>query len=197
MTAALALAEAGFETYLVEQEEELGGKLLRIYYTLDTNNVQGYLTELIHRVHSHPLTHVFTHATIKDISGNVGSFETTLDSRNGRREPIVLQHGVVIVATGGVEHKPTAYLHGQDPRVITQLDLESILEGPGTEYGHRKPAAGDRVVMIQCVESRDADRPYCSRVCCGEAVKNAIKIKENSFICHHEPFEKSFYKLSD
>jgi heterodisulfide reductase subunit A-like polyferredoxin len=180
MTAALALAEAGFETYLVEREEELGGKLLNIYYTLDTDNVQGYLTELIHRVHSHPLIRVFTHATIKEIDGSVGNFRTTLDSRNGRREPVVLEHGVVIVATGGVEHKPTAYLHGQDPRVITQLDLEAILEGPGTEEGHSKPTAGDQVVMIQCVESRDAERPYCSRVCCGEAVKNAIKIKETS-----------------
>jgi heterodisulfide reductase subunit A len=169
MTAALALAEAGFEAYLVEREEELGGRLLGIHYTLDTDNVQGYLTELIHRVHSHPLVHVFTHALVQEITGNVGHFTTTLGSNNGRREPIVLEHGVVIVATGGVEHRPTAY-----------LDLEAILAGHETEEGRRKPAAGDRVVMIQCVESREPARPYCSRVCCGEAVKNAIKIKETS-----------------
>jgi heterodisulfide reductase subunit A-like polyferredoxin len=181
MTAALALAEAGFEAYLVEREEELGGRLLNIHYTLDTDNVQGYLTELIHRVHSHPLVRVYTHADIQEISGNVGQFTTTLASRhNGHRGPIVLEHGVVIVATGGIEHRPTSYLHGEDPRVITQLELEAVLEGLETEHGHRAPGASDRVVMIQCVESREPQRPYCSRVCCGEAIKNAIKIKETS-----------------
>jgi heterodisulfide reductase subunit A len=203
MTAALALAEAGFDAYLVEREEALGGKLLNIYYTLDTDNVQGYLTELIHRVHSHPLVHVFTQSSVQEITGNVGSFRTVLSTGNGRREPVTVEHGVVIVATGGVEHKPTEYLHGQDPRVITQLDLEAILEGPGTEAGHRKPAAGDRVVMIQCVESRERQRPYCSRVCCGEAIKNAIKIKETSpntdvFVLYRDirtyGFKEDFYR---
>jgi heterodisulfide reductase subunit A len=182
MTAALALAEAGFECYLVEREEELGGKLRRIYHTLDMDNVQGYLRELIHRVHSHSQVHVFTEATIEEIAGNVGNFRTTLVSGNGRARQVVLEHGVVVVATGGEENKPTEYLYGRDQRVITQLDLEAMLasETKGTEDGRPFPEHCNRVVMIQCVESRVQERPYCSRVCCGEAIKNAIKIKENS-----------------
>jgi heterodisulfide reductase subunit A len=32
--------------------------------------------------------------------------------------------------------------------------------------------------MIQCVGSRDKERPYCSRICCSQALKNALKLKE-------------------
>ena len=182
LTATLALAEAGFETYLVEREKELGGKLRHIYYTLDTGDVQRYLAELIGKVTSHPLIHVYTQAHIEEISGNVGKFRTTLVSGNGRKESVVLEHGVVIVATGGLEHRPTEYMHGEDPRVITQLDLEAMLasESRMTQDGRRFPDECKQVVMIQCVESRQPDRPYCSRICCGEAIKNALKIKEQS-----------------
>jgi heterodisulfide reductase subunit A len=182
MTAALALAEAGFETYLVEREKELGGKLRHIYYTLDAGDVQGYLGKLIRKVTSHPLVRVFTQAYVEEVTGNVGNFRTTLVSGNGRKESVVLEHGVVIVATGGLEHRPTDYMLGQDPRVITQLDLEAMLasESRMTEDGRRFPENCKQVVMIQCVESRQPDRPYCSRICCGEAIKNALKIKEQS-----------------
>jgi heterodisulfide reductase subunit A len=84
-----------------------------------------------------------------------------------------LEHGIVIVATGGQENAPAEYLYGEDQRVITQLTLEEMLEVESW-----KPGDSDKVVMIQCVESRDSQRPYCSRVCCGEAIKNAIKIKD-------------------
>jgi heterodisulfide reductase subunit A len=93
---------------------------------------------------------------------------------------------VVIVATGGEENKPTEYLHGQHPGVITQLDLEDKLVKDGW-----KPAPTDQIVMIQCVESREPDRPYCSRICCGEAIKNALRVKQanpdtNVFILYRD-----------
>jgi heterodisulfide reductase subunit A len=175
MTAALALAETGFECYLVEREAELGGILRHIHYTLDTQNVQKYLKELIHRIEAHPLIQVYTRATIESIAGNVGNFQTTLTSGNGHKEQTVLEHGVVIVAIGGEENQPREYLYGQHPSVITQLALESKLEVEGW-----KPASTDQVVMIQCVESREPERPYCSRICCGEAIKNALRIKQEN-----------------
>ncbi|MFQ6076876.1 MAG: CoB--CoM heterodisulfide reductase iron-sulfur subunit A family protein, partial [Candidatus Bathyarchaeia archaeon] len=81
-----------------------------------------------------------------------------------------IEHGVVIVATGGVEYKPTEYLYGTDDRVMTQLELEEKIAKGGFNPG--------TVVMIQCVGSRNEERPNCSRICCGHAVKNALKIKE-------------------
>jgi heterodisulfide reductase subunit A len=198
MTAALALAETGFETYLIEKEKELGGILRQIYYTLDTRGVQHYLRELVDRISAHPLIHVFTEAYIEEITGNVGAFRTTLMAGNGRKEPTVLEHGVVIVATGGQENKPAEYLYGKDPRVITQLTLEERLE-----KGTWKPEAGQQVVMIQCVESRDPSRPYCSRICCSEAIKNALRIKQMSpgtdvFVLYRDirtyGFKEDFYR---
>jgi heterodisulfide reductase subunit A len=175
MTAALALADAGFETYLVEREKELGGIARRIHYTLENDGVQDYLATLVDRVRNHPSIHVFTQAGIDEIAGYVGNFHTTLASGNGRTESTALEHGVVIVATGGREHKPTEYLYGESPQVVTQMELEANLAS-----GAWTPVAGNQVVMIQCVGSRQADRPYCSRTCCSEAIKNALKIKEIS-----------------
>jgi heterodisulfide reductase subunit A len=180
MTTALALADYGFDTYLVEKNRDLGGVLRHIYRTLERRGVQTYLRELINKVHSHRRIQVFTGARIEDITGYVGNFRTTLASGNGRTEPVVLEHGVVIVATGGEENKPTSYLYGEHPRVITQLELEAMLETRSWKPRDRLQRAitGNQVVMIQCVESREAARPYCSRICCAEAIKNALHIKE-------------------
>jgi heterodisulfide reductase subunit A2 len=55
--------------------------------------------------------------------------------------------------------------------VVTQRELEQQL-AEGTL------AMVQRLVMIQCVGSREPSRPYCSRICCTQAVKNALKVKE-------------------
>jgi heterodisulfide reductase subunit A len=168
MNAALALAAEGFETYIVEREPALGGFVRNIHYTLDGNDAQAYLQTLIHRVQSHPLIHPYLGVEIKDIAGYVGNFTTTLIAADGTQTQ--LEHGVVVVATGAQEHHPSEYLYGEHPQVVTQSELEQrLVNGEG--------GALQNVVMIQCVGSRTASRPYCSRVCCGEAVKNALKIK--------------------
>jgi heterodisulfide reductase subunit A len=97
--------------------------------------------------------------------GFVGNFVTLI---RGETEEEV-RHGVVIVATGAQEFRTSDFLFGQNPRVITQRELEVRLS---------RGLAATRVVMIQCVGSRCEERPYCSRVCCTEAVKNALSLKE-------------------
>jgi heterodisulfide reductase subunit A2 len=198
MTAALALADAGFETYLVEREKELGGIARRIHYTLGKDGIQDYLATLVERVRSHPSIRVFTQAEIDEITGYVGNFHTTLTSGNGHKEQTVLEHGVVIVATGGGEYEPTEYLYGESPQVVTQMELEANLVS-----GDWVPAAGNQVVMIQCVGSRQEDRLYCSRTCCSEAIKNALKIKEispdtNVFVLYRDirtyGFKEDYYQ---
>lgn len=171
MTAALGLAEQGFEVFLVEKEGELGGNLRHLRTTLDGKDVQKYLAEVIDRVRNHSRIQVFTNAQITDFSGYVGNYKTRMGAGkgNGGRE---LEHGITIVATGGEELKPKEYLYGEDSRVLTQLELENRLATKGAEVDELK-----EVVMIQCVGSRNEERPYCSRVCCAEAVKNALTIK--------------------
>ena len=169
MNAALALAQSGFETYILEKEGELGGFARNLRYTLDGNDVQGYLRSLIDAVQANDLIHTYLGANIVGISGYVGNFKTTITDRTG--EETDLEHGVVIVATGGEEYHPHEYLYGEDQQVVTQSELERRLADG--EYDNL-----ENVVMIQCVGSRTEGRQYCSRVCCREAIKNALKIKE-------------------
>ncbi len=171
MTAALRLADQNFEVHLVEKEAVLGGNLRHLRHTLDGLDVQAFLAEQEERVFSHPLIRVALESVIVDHSGFRGNFETGIVTGTDRRYETI-RHGVLIIATGARQFIPTGlYRYGEDHRVVTQRDLEERL---GTE-GAGPP---DRVVMIQCVGSRDEVRPYCSRVCCATAVKNSIAIKE-------------------
>jgi len=112
---------------------------------------------------------IFTHSEIDNIEGYVGNFKTTLKT-NDQTTP-ELEHGVIIVATGGMPYIPSEYLYSQDPRVMTQIEFEQAIVEKKIEDQVQK------IVMIQCVGSRNEEHPYCSRVCCSEAIKNAIKMK--------------------
>ncbi|MFZ7112383.1 MAG: FAD-dependent oxidoreductase [Desulfatiglandales bacterium] len=170
MTSALNLADQGFEVYLVEKEAELGGMARRIYYTLEGLDVQSYLRDLIGKVYRNPLIHVFTGATMPESYGYIGNFRTKVKFQNRTKE---IKHGIAIIATGAEEYKPSEYLYGEDDRVLTLLELEEqIVNGNGSVKECKS------LVMIQCVGCRQEDRNYCSRVCCSQAVKNALKLKE-------------------
>jgi heterodisulfide reductase subunit A-like polyferredoxin len=184
MTAALGIADQGFRVHLVEKEAALGGLLRQVHSTLEGAGVAACLEDLVARVEAHTNIDIYLNATPGSITGHIGNFKSVIDvavdSAASGGAPIVtevpLTHGVVIVATGGQERETQAYLHGRNPHVITQSKLEALLaagELPPELRGERSPT----VVMIQCVESRNDDHPYCSRVCCSEAVKNALEIK--------------------
>ena len=170
ITAALSLADQGFESYLIEKEEELGGNYRKLYNTLEGLDAVDHMGRLLNRVEKSDLIHVYTGAEIKDIEGFIGNYKTTIDARGVEHR---FEHGVVIVATGAYELDTDEYLYGQHDNVVTQRELEKLIYEKD-----RKIADAKSVVMIQCVGSRNAERPYCSRYCCSEAIKNALKIKE-------------------
>ncbi len=170
MTSALSIANQGHEVYLVEKGSELGGIARRMHYTLEGMDVQDYVNDLVRKVYRHPLISVSHNATITDASGYVGNFKTWVNSEGRVRE---IDHGVAIIATGAEEYKPTEYLYGEDDRVMTHLELEGKIA-----EGNEEIANAETLVMIQCVGCRNEDRNYCSRVCCSQAIKNAIKLKE-------------------
>jgi heterodisulfide reductase subunit A len=178
MTAALDLADQGFQVHLVEKDEWLGGNLHHVHTTLSGEQTAASLNALIQKVGAHPKIKTYLNARIADITGYVGNFKTTLE-----RPAAEIGHGVVIVAAGGDEYQPTEYLCGQHDRVVTQRTFEEMLHRAGRPGGDGAPAEPlppdlRTVVMIQCVGSRDDQRSYCSRVCCANAVKNAIRLKE-------------------
>ncbi|MEW5952555.1 MAG: NAD(P)-binding protein [Bacillota bacterium] len=168
MSAALSLAEQGFDVYLVEKSPELGGRLRQIHFSLEGADPQQELRQLIDRVSNNSKITVITGAGIESFAGYPGNYRTKIKLGDKTRE---LEHGATILATGAQEAGTGEYLYGQHPRVVTQTELEEKLATGG---------AGDvqTLVMIQCVGSRDAGRPYCSRVCCSQALKNALKFKE-------------------
>jgi heterodisulfide reductase subunit A len=170
MTCALSIANQGHEVYLVEKNADLGGMARRINNTLEGIDVQAHVRDLVRKVYQHPLVHVYTNATITEATGYVGNFVTKVTSDRGVTE---IQHGAAVIATGADEYKPTEYRYGEDDRVLTQLELEERVA-----RGEETVRNAERLVMIQCIGCRNEDRNYCARVCCSQAIKNALKLKE-------------------
>jgi len=177
LTAALTIADQGYDVYVVEREEELGGYARNLRFTLEGNDIQAFLKDLIERAKSHPRIKIYTSAQIEEFGGHQGHFVTTISQgapgREHIRRTLKLEHGVIIVATGIREASTSEYGLGQDPRVITNTQLEQELaDGSFDIQAHKE------IVFIQCVGSREGERLYCSRTCCAQSLKNALKIKE-------------------
>jgi heterodisulfide reductase subunit A len=168
MTAALNLARQGYGVALVEREAELGGNLKHIYTTLSGSDPQATLRDIRKDVRSNDKITVYTKANIKKIEGFVGNFRSTIDV--GGKE-VEFDHGAVIIATGACEYKPSEFLYGKVKNVLTQSEFEQALHD-----GDRDVVDSGTFVMVQCVGSRTEERPYCSRYCCGQAVKNALEL---------------------
>ncbi len=172
MTAALKLGDMGYDVTLIEKESELGGNLRHVFYTIHGDDVQAYLEDLIRKTESHPRVTVIKNAEIDNVEGYKGNFTTSLIVGAGLRS-VKIEHGIAIVATGADEARPAEYLYGENSSVLTQMELEKMIMGDVTAVKAMK-----EIVMIQCVGSRNEERPYCSRICCSHAVKNALKLKE-------------------
>jgi heterodisulfide reductase subunit A-like polyferredoxin len=172
MKAALGLAQQGFDCALIEREPELGGNLRHIYHTIEGNDPQGLLRKTINEVLENPRIEVFKNSELKSLNGYVGNFKSVISANGVEKE---YEHGVVIVAVGAKESVPKEYFYCEDPRVITQKELEEKVALHGEAINRNR-----HIVMIQCVGSRIPEHPNCSRICCSVAVKNALKIKEKS-----------------
>jgi len=171
MTSALCLADQGFAVHLVERKPRLGGNLVNIFHTIDGIDIQEVLRDTIDRVTRHGNIHLHTDAEVIGSEGIRGNFLTEIMTA-GKEGPEEIKHGIVILATGASEYKPEGYyLFGEDERVMTELQLEEALNTASL------PPL-ESCVMIQCVASRNEARPYCSRVCCLTALKNAMAMKK-------------------
>ncbi len=166
MTAALSLAEQGFAAVIVERSSELGGVARDIATTWQGEDVGSFLDDLSARVEKHPDVEVLVNAEVTQAAGFVGNFETQVSSGNVVR---VVRHGATVIATGGEACDTDEYLYGKNPKVMRWHDIEQHPE---------MLADADSVVFIQCVGSRDENRPYCSRICCTTSVSQAIAIKD-------------------
>jgi heterodisulfide reductase subunit A len=169
LTSALNLANQGFKVFMVEKREQLGGRLNSAHYTIKGTNIAEKINDLKEQAVKHDNIEIFTNAEIVSSNGTIGNRITKIKTEESEK---TVEHGAVIVATGGNEVIPSAYSYGESDRIITQVELETKIATDN--IGDIKD-----VVMIQCVESREkGKREYCSRVCCSHALKNALKLKE-------------------
>ena len=171
ITAALSIAQRGIEVHLVERSSELGGNLREIHATLESGDTRALLKDDIEQISHSPDIHLHLESELVAVSGYAGNFRVSIKEKDGSLN--ALEAGAIIAATGGDEYHPAEYLYGQNKKVLTQRELEKRLFGGEIDANELSS-----VVMIQCVGSRDEDRPYCSRVCCSQALQNALKLKE-------------------
>ena len=170
LEAALDLAQQGVAVSLVEKENELGGVARHLISTWKGERVKPYLDELVRKVTENHFIDVFLNAQIERSTGSTGNFATVLSTPD---QKITIEHGAAIMATGGSEHQPSSYLYGEHENVLTHLELDrAFMEND------ERPSKAESVVFIQCVESRDNTKPYCSKICCTHSLKSAIKFKE-------------------
>jgi heterodisulfide reductase subunit A len=167
LTAALAIAKMGYKTHLLEATKSLGGNAKNIFSR--ENDLPLFVENLINEVINHPLISIYFESTPLSSEGFVGNFETTVKTSD---KNILIQHGVTVLTPGGKPHIPQSYLYGKHKQIILSLDLSELLQNKDKSL--KNP--GKTFVFIQCVESRDQNRPYCSKVCCFHALESALSI---------------------
>ncbi|MCJ7596572.1 MAG: FAD-dependent oxidoreductase, partial [Desulfobacterales bacterium] len=170
ITAARTLSGQGYKVSLVEREASLGGQARYLFRTWKGEDIQKNLADLVKSVKSDSNIDIYLDAELKSVEGFVGNFRSTLTS-DGKEA--VVEHGIAVLATGAQESKPNEYLYGEDPRVVTHLELDRRFLEEDPSLKEIRTA-----VFIQCVGSREPERPYCSRVCCTHAIESALHLKE-------------------
>jgi len=194
MTASLSLADQGFRVELIEKTESLGGNLKDLRYTLENEDISSFAAGVIERVNIHPNIRLRLGTQVSAVAGFIGNFRVTLSKAADKTE---VTAGAIIVATGAGRADTGDYLRGKSDKVITQAELEKQLIEKTADLG------GKNIVMIQCAGSRNAERAYCSRICCSMAVKNALGIKKlcpgaNVYVLYRDirtyGFREKYYK---
>lgn len=170
MEAAKNLANQGYYTHIVEKTDKLGGQALFIGATWRNEDVADYLGKLIKEVEGHKNIKIHKASELTQVDGFVGDFKTTVKNADGST---IIEHGVAIFACGASELKPDQYNYGKDLRVVTGLELEKRLMEKDSSL-----AGEGAIVFIQCVGSRIPERPYCSKLCCTQSIKNALALKK-------------------
>ncbi|WP_371371595.1 FAD-dependent oxidoreductase [Sporomusa aerivorans] len=176
MATAMALADRGFHSTIVEKSAQIGGYVRNLTGSLETDNLKKTVEDLEKQVAKSDKIEVLTNSEVAGFTGRQGHFVTTVATGQGQvKTTKKVEHGVVILATGTTTYVPSEYMFGEDPRIITGVEaMYRLADG-------RLPATGDSTyVFVQCVGSRNDEHKYCSRTCCGETVYAATRIKEQN-----------------
>jgi heterodisulfide reductase subunit A2 len=185
MSAALFIAKMGMQVYLIEKKPELGGHVRELKDFWPARQEGSSLVQkMIDELQQQSNVEISTSAAITNFEGSFGNYQATIETPNGEKK---ITAGGVIVAAGfsptDARIKPE-FNYGKDGRIITTLDFESL----GADL---KLPEKPRVAILHCVGSRDEQigKPYCSRICCINALRVADAVKTR----FPESYVESFY----
>ena len=204
MTAALSLAEQGFQVALIEKSGTLGGQALNVHSTLEGDDIHDFIANIVDRTQNHGRIKVYLNSEVTKVNGHIGKFLVTITEKgkgNGQGDiaKTEISCGAIIAATGGEPAETREFLYGESENILTQMELEQLL------HADKFKGQGKNIVMIQCVGSRNDKHPYCSRICCSMAVKNALNIKKknpdaNIYILYRDirtyGFREKYYRMA-
>lgn len=185
ISAASFLSKMGMHVYLVEKEAELGGKVRELKYTWPSRkNGVDIIEQLADELYKKENVDIFTSTTIRSFEGSFGNYEAILDTPLGEKKILA---GGVIVSIGFSIFDPSIkpeLQYGKDKRIITTLEFEEMSDSLSMPD---KP----RVAILHCIGSRDEQigKPYCSRICCINALRVADAIKNR----YKDSYVESFY----
>lgn len=178
MAAAGKLQYFGYDVVLIEKKSQVGGHLNKWYKVFpdftDASEIIANLKESLGR------TRILNNATVTRIEGSAPNFKVTVSTGEE------IDAGAILVATG-FKHFDAAfkeeYGYGIYDNCITSVELDAMLKAQSVKTRNGK--APKKVAMVHCVGSRDekVNNNYCSRVCCTNAIKVAIEIKEQNPDC--------------
>ncbi len=171
MTAALNLAQQGFEVHLVERTDALGGNALHLKDTWSGEHIPSQIAKLIDKVVWNDRLIIHKEFEVSKVDGFVGNFRTTIKTKNGLSK--TLEHGACIIASGGSILSPNEYGYRTIKKVVTSIEFDKLHELKEKHVG-----SANTFVFIQCVGSREEEAMYCSKVCCTHSVQTAIELKK-------------------
>ncbi|KAA0001240.1 MAG: CoB--CoM heterodisulfide reductase iron-sulfur subunit A family protein, partial [Thermoplasmata archaeon] len=103
MTASLSLAKQGFEVYLVEKENVLGGMLRhlnKLYpYEKDADEI---IEELEEKVRKEKNIHIWLESRVESVEGYIGDYNVIINGKEKKE----IKVGTIIVAIGADVYKP-------------------------------------------------------------------------------------------
>ncbi len=170
MTAALDLAERGFDVELVEKSDRLGGRLVEKSASYEGEELPALLQKKAKAIEKSSKIKLKLNSEVDSITGSAGNFKINVTT-DGKSESI--DAGALIIAVGAGEHTTKDFGYGSSERVVSLSDFEKKLNEPDSTVREARSFA-----FIQCVGSRNEERPFCSRVCCSGAIFAALRVKD-------------------
>jgi len=168
LTVARELADKGIDVVLVERERKLGGLVSKLYVLGPVpRDARGYVDSLIADVKSDKRIKVMTGASVDDVGGYIGNYAVTVSSKGKTTR---IECGAIVLATGAQPLTPDGIFGYDGKKVVSLFEFQKRLR--------TGKLGGTRFVMITCAGARDHERVYCSKICCGSAIKDALLVKE-------------------